>query len=234
MLGTPVNDKSLAEMEIAPGPVVGTGEDMQVLLSLMRVSAPVGEVEQDQDKGDALRKTCSLPEDTPEPAQTASSLPETVSNLSVQQGENPSFVSNGAGIASKRDFSANDGQQEQPGEQFWQWLSEGLSTGQIAVNQRDARAHLVSGFVFIPVPGIFYLYLKQSGLESSQRETVQEAFECLEKHRRSGKKRFYFAHLYESAVGVGAFKPVKGYLIKASLLCRGTNIPEDSPVLQMT
>ncbi|ELQ9312115.1 TraI domain-containing protein [Serratia marcescens] len=215
-LDMPVNDKLLAEMAIAPEPVVGTGEDIQTLLSLMdvSVSAPVEEVE--QSEGDAPQKACSLPEDNPRPAQTALSLPETVPDIQ------------------SHDFPANDRRQEQPGEHFWQWLSEGLCTGQISVNQRDARVHLVSGFVFIPVPGIFYLYLKQLGLESSLRETVQESFESLEKHRRSGKKRFYFAHLYESAVGVGAFKSVKGYLIKASLLYRRAKIPDDSSVLQMT
>lgn len=244
-LDTPVNDKPLAEMTIATEPVVGTGEDIQALLSLMdvSVSAPVEEVE--QDKGDALQKMCSLPEDNPEPAQTMPILPETVldiqqteSESSIHPGKHQALVSPGtdADIASRHDFSINNGngQQELSGEHFWQWLSDGLCTGYISVNQKDARVHLVSGFVFITVPGIFYLYLKQSGLESSQRETVQEAFECLERHRRSGNKRFYFAHLYESAVGVGAFKPVKGYLIKASLLYRGANIPDDSSVLQVT
>lgn len=241
-LDTPMNDKSLAEMTIAPEPVVGTGEDIQALLSLMdvSVSAPVEEME--QDEVDAPRGGSSMPEDNPAPAQTASSLPETALNieqngLSIQPGKHQAFASPGADgdIASRHDFSINNGngQQEPSGEHFWRWLRDGLCTGYISVNQKDARVHLVSGFVFITVPGIFYLYLKQSGLESSQRETVQEAFECLERHRRSGNKRFYFAHLYESAVGVGAFKPVKGYLIKASLLYRGAHIPDDSSVLQM-
>lgn len=217
-LDTPVNDKLLAEMEIAPEPVVGTGEDIQALLSLMDVSVSAPVEVSEKGEGDAPQTACSLPESDPDPAQTTSSLPETIPYIQPY------------------DFPANDRRQEQPGEPFWQWLSEGLCTGQISVNQRDARVHLVSGFVFITVPGIFYLYLKQLGLESSQRETVQEAFECLEKHRRSGKKRFYFAHLYESTVGVGAFKSVKGYLIKASLLYQGANIPipDDSSVLQMT
>ncbi|EMX8467037.1 TraI domain-containing protein [Serratia marcescens] len=242
-LDTPVNDKPLAEMTIAPEPVVGTGEDIQALLSLMDVSVSAPVEAGEQDKGDALLKASSLPEDKPEPAQTVPSLPEIApdieqNGLSIQPDKHQAPVSPDANadIAARHDFSINNGngQQEPSGEHFWHWLSDGLCTGYISVNQKGARAHLVSGFVFITVPGIFYLYLKQSGLESSQRETVQEAFECLEKHRRSGNKRFYFAHLYESAVGVGAFKPVKGYLIKASLLYRGANIPDDSSVLQVT
>nr|WP_235421155.1 DNA-binding domain-containing protein [Erwinia oleae] len=114
---------------------------------------------------------------------------------------------------------------------FWQWLSDGLITGEIPVNTPGARVHLVSGFVFITVPGIFYLYLKSSGLESNQREALQEDFERLEKHRRVKGKRFYFSHLYESSDHSGPFKRTKGYLIKAGLLYRGKSVPDDSPVL---
>lgn len=125
-------------------------------------------------------------------------------------------------------------EQEQPGGQFWHWICNGLNTGEICINQVDARAHLVSGFAFITVPGIFYLHLKQSGQDGSKREVVQADFERLAKYRRSGKKRFYFVHLYESNVGIGPFKRVKGYLIKASLFYRGKAIPDDSAVLQIT
>lgn len=118
-----------------------------------------------------------------------------------------------------------------PGEVFWRWLADGLSSNEIPINSVGARVHLVSGFIFITVPGIFYLYLKQVGLDGSQREALQEDFERLEKHRRVKGKRFYFAHLYETSERKGAFKRTKGYLVKASLLYRGTNLPDDSPVL---
>ncbi len=118
-----------------------------------------------------------------------------------------------------------------PGEVFWRWLAEGLDSNEIPINSVDARVHLVSGFVFITVPGIFYLYLKQAGLDGSRREGLQEDFERLEKHRRVKGKRFYFAHLYETSERTGAFKRTKGYLVKASLLYRGKNLPDDSPVL---
>jgi integrating conjugative element relaxase (TIGR03760 family) len=234
-LDVPVKDKPLAEMEIAPGPVVGTGEDIQALLSLMEVlvSASVGEVEQDQDKGDALQEECSLPEDTPEPAQTASSLPEIVSNLSVQQGENPSFVSNGSDIAPESDFSANDGQQEQSGEQFWQWLCSGLRSGEIAVNTDEARAHIVSGFVFLCVPDIFHLYIKQTDKKPDARNALQRDFEKRGKHRVSKGQRFFIGNLYQRGVGTGSYRRINGYLIKANSLFGGTGEPADSELLMM-
>lgn len=75
------------------------------------------------------------------------------------------------------------------------------------------------------------MYLKQTGLDGSQREVLQEDFERLEKHRRGKGKRFYFAHLYKTSECTGAFKRTKGYLVKASLLYRGEKLPDDSPVL---
>lgn len=42
---------------------------------------------------------------------------------------------------------------------------------------------------------------------------------------------FNFSHLYESSDHSGPFKRTKGYLIKAGLLYRGKNVPDNSPVL---
>ncbi|MBH3156828.1 TraI domain-containing protein [Serratia ureilytica] len=237
-LDTSVNDKPLAEMTIAPEPVVGTGEDIQALLSLMdvSVSAPVEEVE--QDKGDALQKACSLPEDTPEPAQTTPILPETAPNiqqteLSVQQDKHPPLAFCGVGVGSKREASVNDGQQEQQGEQFWQWLCSGLRSGEIAVNTDDARAHIVSGFVFLCVPDIFHLYIKQTDKKPDARNALQRDFEKMGKHRVSKGQRFFIGHLYQRTVGTGSYRRINGYLIKANSLLGGTAVPADSQLLMM-
>ena len=120
---------------------------------------------------------------------------------------------------------------EHSGELFWQWLSTGLISGEIPINTVKARVHLVAGFVFITVPGIFYLYLKQTGLAGDQREALQDSFERLDKHRRVKGKRFYYAELYASSERKGSFKRTKGYLIKASLLYQGVPVPDDSSVL---
>ncbi|MBO1809673.1 TraI domain-containing protein [Serratia ureilytica] len=236
-LDTPVNDKPLAEMTIAPEPVVGTGEDIQALLSLMavEVSAPVNQTE--QAFGDAPHEN-----EGPMPANNPVLTVEVTQEVEAVE---VNLESDGIDdIASKAAFPTPELGASQiptptfegdggttPGEAFWRWLANGLNSNQIPTNTVEARVHLVSGFVFITVPGIFYLYLKQAGLDGSQREALQEDFERLEKHRRGKGKRFYFAHLYETSECTGAFKRTKGYLVKASLLYRGKKLPDDSPVL---
>ncbi|ELQ9312325.1 TraI domain-containing protein [Serratia marcescens] len=214
-LDMPVNDKLLAEMAIVPEPVVGTGEDIQALLSLMdvSVSAPVEEVE--QSEGDAPQKACSLPEDNPRPAQTALSLPETVPDIQ------------------SHDFPANDRRQEQPGEPFWQWLCSGLRSGDVAVNTGEARVHIVSGFVFLCVPDIFHLYIKQMDRKTDTRNALQRDFEKMGKHRISKGQRFFIGHLYQSTVGMGSYRRINGYLIKANDLFDRASVPADSLLLMM-
>ncbi|CAI0840166.1 integrating conjugative element relaxase, PFGI-1 class [Serratia quinivorans] len=244
-LDMPVNDKPLAERGLVQETVVGIEEDMQTLLSLMavEVSAPVNQTE--QEFGDAPHEDEGpMPADSPAltaevtqvveaveinresdaiddiAAETADSTPEfcapQTTDFAPSRSQKPGIEGDG-GIT--------------PGEVFWRWLAEGLDSNEIPINSVDARVHLVSGFVFITVPGIFYLYLKQAGLDGSRREGLQEDFERLEKHRRVKGKRFYFAHLYETSERTGAFKRTKGYLVKANLLYRGKNLPDDSPVL---
>ncbi|HAU5647446.1 hypothetical protein DMW62_04295 [Serratia marcescens] len=242
-LDAPMNDKPLAEMEIAPEPVVGTGEDIQALLSLMEVSvsAPVNQTE--QAFGDAPHEDEGpMPADNPVLTAEATQEVDAVEVNLESDGDDDiasevAFSTPELGFAQfpsqslKPAIEGDGGATSGEGEAFWRWLADGLNSDQILINTVEARVHLVSGFVFITVPGIFYLYLKQTGLDSSQREALQEDFERLEKHRRGKGKRFYFAHLYETSECSGAFKRTKGYLVKASLLYRGKKLPDDSPVL---
>ncbi|CAI1019367.1 integrating conjugative element relaxase, PFGI-1 class [Serratia proteamaculans] len=244
-LDMPVNDKPLAERALAPETVVGIEEDMQTLLSLMavKVSAPVNQAE--QEFGDAPHA-----DEGPMPADNPVLSAEVIQGAEAAEinRESDAFDDIAADVAdSTPEFCApqttdlaplqsqkpgieGDGSIT-PGEVFWRWLADGLNSNEIPINSVGTRVHLVSGFVFITVPGVFYLYLKQAGLDGSQREVLQEDFERLEKHRRVKGKRFYFAHLYETSERTGAFKRTKGYLVKASLLYRGKNLPDDSPVL---
>ncbi|CAI1047304.1 helicase/relaxase domain-containing protein [Serratia entomophila] len=244
-LDTPVNDRPLVEMVLAPEMVVGVEEDMQALLSLMAVEvfAPVKQAE--QEFGDAPHE-----DEGPMPADNPALTAEVIQVVEAAEINQESDVIDD--IAPEAAFSTTEvcapqtidhtpAQSEKtviegdggstPGDAFWGWLVDGLNSNEIPINSVDARVHLVSGFVFITVPGIFYLYLKQAGLDGSQREALQEDFERLEKHRRVKGKRFYFAHLYETSERTGAFKRTKGYLVKASLLYRGKSVPVDSPVL---
>ncbi|MDM2975260.1 TraI domain-containing protein [Citrobacter sp. CK198] len=249
-LDAPVNDLPLAEMVVAPEPAVEVEEDMQALLSLMNVSVSAPEAPEMQSQEDAPQ------EEDPELAQrerlATDLLTEADSEQAVQEktpiltsvtAPSEDVVANTAEMmrqkpeprTDKEDAEVNGvivpASDEHSGELFWQWLSTGLSSGKIPTNTVEARVHLVAGFVFITVPGIFYLYLKQTGLAGDQREALQDSFERLDKHRRVKGKRFYYAELYARSERKGSFKRTKGYLIKASLLYRGVPVPDDSSVL---
>ncbi|UNA34639.1 DNA-binding domain-containing protein [Klebsiella pneumoniae subsp. pneumoniae] len=71
---------------------------------------------------------------------------------------------------------------KQTGTEFLRWLSEGLKSKRIDINQPDSRAHAVAGFIFLRVPDIFYLYIRESGAELS-RDTIQMEFEKLHIHK---------------------------------------------------
>ncbi|MNG74742.1 putative helicase [compost metagenome] len=245
VLDMPVNDQPLVEGGLVPETVVGIEEDMQTLLSLMavEVSAPV--IQTEQESGDAPHQ-----DEGPTPADSSAITAEVTQVVEAAEINResdaiddiaPEAENSITGFCAPQttDFAASQSQNLgiqgdggiAPGEVFWRWLADGLNSNEILINSVTARVHLVSGFVFITVPGIFYLYLKQAGQDGSQREGLQEDFERLEKHRRVKGKRFYFAHLYETSERTGAFKRTKGYLVKASLLYRGKNLPDDSPVL---
>ncbi|CAI1993715.1 integrating conjugative element relaxase, PFGI-1 class [Serratia proteamaculans] len=244
-LDVPVNAQPLEEMVLTPETVAGGEEDMQALLSLMvgEVSAPVNQTK--QEFGDAPHENEGpMPADNPVLIAEVTQVVE-IAEINRESDAIDDIAPEAAFSTTKfcapptTDHVPSQSQKAgiegdggiNPGEAFWSWLVDGLNSNEIPINSVGARVHLVSGFVFITVPGIFYLYLKKAGLDGSQREALQEDFERLEKHRRVKGKRFYFAHLYETSERTGAFKRTKGYLVKASLLYRGKNLPDDSPVL---
>lgn len=126
------------------------------------------------------------------------------------------------------------------GDLFWSWLRDGLREGDIPVNSADACVHLTCGFVFISVPGVFFLFLKShsrscsSGVkESGRKEQVQAAFERMRKHRVSDSRRFWQCCLYEEAGCRGKYKKLTGYLIKMSEIYAAGNFPNDSLFLRV-
>ncbi|EBV2827370.1 hypothetical protein DOA73_20395 [Salmonella enterica subsp. enterica serovar Adelaide] len=126
------------------------------------------------------------------------------------------------------------------GDLFWSWLRDGLREGDIPVNTADACVHLTCGFVFISVPGVFFLFLKShsrscsSGLkESGRKEQVQAAFEKMRKHRVSDSRRFWQCCLYEEPGCSGRYKKLTGYLIKMTEIYAAGNYPSDNLFLKL-
>ncbi|EBK6837791.1 TPA: TraI domain-containing protein [Salmonella enterica subsp. enterica serovar Javiana] len=115
------------------------------------------------------------------------------------------------------------------GEVFLAWLSDGMVSGRITVNQHDSRVHSVAGFIYLLVPDIFFLFLKDTGSDS-HKEQVQTSFEKLQLYRVRKGERFTRAKLYCSEDKQGRFSRVNGYLIKAARL-KGVRPQEDSKLL---
>ncbi|HAI6831408.1 TPA: TraI domain-containing protein [Escherichia coli] len=114
--------------------------------------------------------------------------------------------------------------------EFVEWLRHGLDSGEIPVNQPDARVHLIAGYAFLRVPDVFYLYLKQTG-SNHDRRYVQSVFERAGLHRVRSGERFVQARLYDSVERKGRYQPVSGYLVKSRSLFSGKGLPGDSPFI---
>lgn len=246
-LDAPVSDKPPAERVVASETIIAVEEDMQTLLSLMAMEMSVPECPENENQklqevvanadvsesGGFVQpvKPALIPEVNGVIGLAANAVITMAEKTAPDEEVKTADTVRAGGSSASCQTIVEAKEIERSGEEFWRWLSAGLISGEIPVNTSEARVHIVSGFVFITIPGVFYLYLKQAGLGGDHREDLQEDFERLEKHRRAKGKRFYYSHLYESSARSGSFKRTKGYLIKASLLYRGERVPDDSLVL---
>lgn len=235
-LDMPVNDRPLAEMVLVPETAVGVEEDMQALLSLMALEVSVPACLDSLEEGDAPQKESPLPEKNQGPVHDMITVIEDSCDLPDVIEPDLSECTDTTGISEPQHSSKKPLLEEHSAENkfldsFLQWLSLGIKKGDISINTMDSRAHIVSGFVFLCVPDIFHLYIKENNLERTERNSIQKAFEKLGRHRIRKGQRFFIGHLYEKPEGVGSYRRINGYLIKANSLYGGTRVPEDSQLL---
>ncbi|EFN9617116.1 heavy metal resistance protein CzcA [Escherichia coli] len=112
------------------------------------------------------------------------------------------------------------------GEMFISWLKKGVRNGEISLNGKKDKIHIVAGFVFLPVPGIFYEFTKAAGIPADKKDDIQASFERLNIHKRRDNRRFYFAHLCEEPENRSRFKTLKGYLVKGRQLLDGQELQD--------
>lgn len=241
-LDAPANDKPLAEMVLAPETVAGVEEDMQALLSLMEVEVSVPTSLDNQEEGNTPQKESLLPEEKQQSVQDITTVieddcvlpgvikPELLKNTgttAILEAQHLSKVPR----LEENDVEDTLNTENNVGNAFLQWLSLGIRKGDISVNTIVSRAHIVSGFVFLCVPDIFHLYIKENKLERTDRNSIQKAFEKMGRHRIRKGQRFFIGYLYEKPEGVGTYRRINGYLIKAHSLYGGARIPKDSQLL---
>ena len=111
------------------------------------------------------------------------------------------------------------------------WLREGIRTHKIAVNDAQARVHVVGGKVFLVSPEIFKLYIKTtSGKTGDEWKLIQKSFQKLKIHCRDNEG----INIYTCEVkGPRKTRKVKGYLLEKPELIFGNTIPEDNPYLSV-
>lgn len=168
---------------------------------------------------------------------SVSEPPERIKKLENYAGKPPLINSDNSTVAFVNKYDerlrsepkAVNGTGEVEGESFFDWLREGINRGEINFNGKDDKVHVIAGYVFLPVPGIFFDYLKTSG-SSGERESIQASFEQLNLHKRRDNRRFYFAQLFDEEDKSGKFKRVKGYLVKSRQVFKKT-VPQDSQFL---
>ncbi|MCS4269089.1 TraI domain-containing protein [Serratia sp. BIGb0163] len=235
-LDTPVNDRPLAEMVLAPEKAVGVEEDMQALLSLLAVEVSVPACLDSQEEGNAPQKESPRPKKNQGPVHDIATVIEDSCDLPEVIEPDLSECADTTSIpepqhSSPKPLLVENNAESQFGDAFLQWLSLGIKKGDISINTMESRAHIVSGFVFLCVPDIFHLYIKENNLERTERNSIQKAFEKLGRHRIRKGQRFFIGHLYEKPEGVGSYRRINGYLIKANSLYGETRVPEDSQLL---
>lgn len=241
-LDVSANDKPLAEMVLAPETMAGVEEDMQALLSLMEVEVSVPTCLVNQEEGNAPQKESLLPEEKQEPVHDITIVieddcvlpgvtePGRLNNTDTTTILEDQHLSKDPWLE-ENNLEDTLNAENNVGNAFLQWLSLGVRKGDISVNNIVSRAHIVSGFVFLCVPDIFHLYIKENKLERTARNSIQKEFEKMGRHRIRKGQRFFIGYLYEKPDGVGTYRRINGYLIKVNSLYGGTRIPEDSQLL---
>jgi integrating conjugative element relaxase (TIGR03760 family) len=208
--------------EVTPAP----DDDMQALLALLGNDADAAEP--DEPTAD-VALPCGVDEPVPGPAHQPERC-ATVSPVAIEQGNTQVSV---VAVQKGEPFVAGNSIGPVPeGEVFWKWLRDGIRSGSLPVNGPDDALQVVAGFVLLPVPGLFFRYLKETGHDGEKRESVQQAFERLNYHRRQDNRRYFFARIYATEYQQGSFRRVKGYLVKASQLFNP--VPQDSRYLMIS
>jgi len=122
------------------------------------------------------------------------------------------------------------------GQEFLNWVKEGLQSHKMIINDSQAKVHTVDGTFFLVTPGIFQRFCHEfpgisqgSGKEIAEWRWVQKQFEKLKVHKKRGNG----LNIWECQVqGPRKNATLKGYLIEEPKLILEW-IPTDNPFLKI-
>jgi len=111
-------------------------------------------------------------------------------------------------------LSTHEPQGATHGEKFIKWVSGALLSEELTINQPDSLLHLISGFIFISLPGTIFKYIDKCD-EHVDKKAVQLSLEKMKILHTRNDNRFFKAKIYQNDKFEGKFQKKSGYMIKA-------------------
>ncbi|MGP6489976.1 TraI domain-containing protein [Duffyella gerundensis] len=111
-------------------------------------------------------------------------------------------------------LSTHEPQGATHGEKFIKWVSGALLSEELTINQPDSLLHLISGFIFISLPGTIFKYIDKCD-EHVDKKAVQLSLEKMKILHARNDNRFFKAKIYQNDKFEGKFQKRSGYMIKA-------------------
>jgi len=117
------------------------------------------------------------------------------------------------------------------GKAFIDWLKLGISTKKLAINVKNAKLHIVKGYLFLVSPGIFQDYYNSLNISFTKKdiENLQYAFQDLKLHKKYHLLNKDSQNFWKCSVaGPRKSSKLVGYLIKDTEYFFGNQILIDN------
>lgn len=135
-------------------------------------------------------------------------LNQPVNNVAVQERERTESCEQPLPL------STPEPQEATHGEKLIKWISGALLSEELTINQPDSLLHLISGFIFISLPGTIFKYIDKCD-EHVDKKAVQLSLEKMKILHTRNDNRFFKAKIYQNDKFEGKFQKRSGYMIKA-------------------
>ncbi|WP_257469411.1 helicase/relaxase domain-containing protein [Pantoea allii] len=114
------------------------------------------------------------------------------------------------------------------GNVFLDWLRESVEAGKVTVNESDSLLHMLSGFIFMISPDVFFRFISSQPENKYEKNKLQKNFESLGLHHIRNGKGLYSYHKYDSPDKRGQFTKLSGYMIKSDIILKKGSCLSDS------
>ncbi|MDI6539098.1 TraI domain-containing protein [Pantoea ananatis] len=114
------------------------------------------------------------------------------------------------------------------GNVFLDWLRENVEAGKVTVNESDSLLHMLSGFIFMISPDVFFRFISSQPENKYEKNKLQKNFESLGLHHSRNGKGLYSYHKYDSPDKRGQFTKLSGYMIKSDIILKKGSCLSDS------